>query len=544
LERWLSLRRELASVRGYPGARLQSLHSFHSIALLLAPVFPWRGQVGYYGGKFLLYQQFKSTVFVAVRFLNSQRFYWVADADAFRTVNGDRHTFPKPVWAYEPLNFFGKNLISTEGQEWKRHRDVAKPSFNEANVALVWTETVRVVNEWLAQLDDSSNGRDADVDLVPTMIQTTLLILSSAGFGRRVSWDEDSNASPPSTCKLPFRTAVRYAVENVYVYILTPAWFARLAPILPIPYLSKRIREMNDGYADMRRHMMDLVVRARQEIVENEGKSEVTGKGPGGAAILRNLVEANLALDSEHRRLTDDELFSNIFSFLLAGHETSSHSLSFSFVLLALYPEKQQTLFEEVSRLWPGNEPVSPNSSAFKDDWNKLKYTLAFFRETLRLWPAEPRLAKDVNVDTSLPGVHFSQNDSETSLTEGQAYTLPVPAGSVVMLDIWALHHNPLYWGEDVYEFKPERFLDTDTYRWPRHAYMPFSTGARGCIGMRFALAESICMLACVVRQYEILVPADLAGKLWSEQKEALLQWTTGVTLTPTNARIRLRRRV
>ncbi|EIW78654.1 cytochrome P450 [Coniophora puteana RWD-64-598 SS2] len=294
---------------------------------------------------------------------------------------------------------------------------------------------------------------------------------------------------------------------------------------------------MNDGYADMRRHMMDLVVRARQEIVENEGKSEVTGKGSGGAAILRNLVEANLALDSEHRRLTADELFSNIFSFLLAGHETSSHSLSFAFVLLALYPEKQQTLLEEVSRLWPGNEPVSPHSSV-------CEYTLAFFRETLRLWPAEPRLAKDVDADTSLPGVHFSRNGNETSLTEGQAYTLPVPARSIVMLDIWALHYNPLHWGEDVHEFTPERFLDTDTYRWPRHAYMPFSTGARGCIGMRFALAESICMLACVVRQYEVLVPADLAGKSWSEQKEVLLQWTTGVTLTPTNARVRLRRRV
>jgi len=106
------------------------------------------------------------------------------------------------------------------------------------------------------------------------------------------------------------------------------------------------------------------------------------------------------------------------------------------------------------------------------------------------------------------------------------------------------LHMNPLYWGEDAAEFKPERFIDTESYTWPRNAYLPFSAGARSCMGQRFALAETVGILASVVRRYQIRVPDALANKPFEEQKETLLKWTTGITLTPVNAQVKLCRRV
>lgn len=120
------------------------------------------------------------------------------------------------------------------------------------------------------------------------------------------------------------------------------------------------------------------------------------------------------------------------------------------------------------------------------------------------------------------------------------------------------------HWGEDAAEFKPERFIDRDAYRWPRDActallraqswsptyfssftVLTFSGGARGCIGSRFAMAESVAILALLVRQYEVLVPADMDREEIGEEerKRVLLGWTTGITLTPTGSRVRLRRR-
>ncbi|KAJ7671721.1 hypothetical protein B0H17DRAFT_888382, partial [Mycena rosella] len=89
-----------------------------------------------------------------------------------------------------------------------------------------------------------------------------------------------------------------------------------------------------------------------------------------------------------------------------------------------------------------------------------------------------------------------------------------------------------LYWGPDPSEFKRERFVDTETYRWPRDACKPaftnhpsfaFSGGPRSCIGQRFTLA--------------------LAAKPIERQRRELLKWKPGVTITPRNCRVRLRRR-
>ena len=70
-----------------------------------------------------------------------------------------------------------------------------------------------------------------------------------------------------------------------------------------------------------------------------------------------------------------------------------------------------------------------------------------------------------------------------------------------------------------------------------------FSGGAHICVGQRFALTESLCILAQIVRKYEICIPEGLKGKLFDEQKEIMLAWKLGITTTPTNAKVVLRRR-
>lgn len=72
---------------------------------------------------------------------------------------------------------------------------------------------------------------------------------------------------------------------------------------------------------------------------------------------------------------------------------------------------------------------------------------------------------------------------------------------------------------------------------------MAFSSGPRSCIGQRFSLTESVCVLASIVRRYEILVPGYLEGKALAEQKKDLLQWIPRVTSALTNGYVRFRRR-
>jgi len=70
-----------------------------------------------------------------------------------------------------------------------------------------------------------------------------------------------------------------------------------------------------------------------------------------------------------------------------------------------------------------------------------------------------------------------------------------------------------------------------------------FSMGPRNCIGQRFAMAETVCVLALLVRSYEVLVPASLEGKTIEEKESQMMTWVPGFTSTPTNARVRVKRR-
>ena len=119
-----------------------------------------------------------------------------------------------------------------------------------------------------------------------------------------------------------------------------------------------------------------------------------------------------------------------------------------------------------------------------------------------------------------------------------------------------------IYWGADANEFKPERFVDTDTYRWPRDAckqfsvlsvqYMrmltwsqvlAFSTGFRDCIGRRFAAVEGANVIARIIRRYEILVPKRLRDMPFEEQKAYLSKWRPFVTNSPVYPEVTFRRR-
>ncbi|KAJ7204838.1 cytochrome P450 [Mycena pura] len=332
-------------------------------------------------------------------------------------------------------------------------------------------------------------------------------------------------------------------ITNLHNKVLIPSWLYALCARVRIPVVGRIVRETQAAYDALRAHMLELVALSRAWVVAGK----VTGDMD--AVLLRNLVEANMAvLDSEeadstqaqaHAReimsLTEDELFSNMFIFLLAGHETSAHSLSFAVALLALYPDVQRRIYEEALRLWPDGVPTIASTSP---------YTLATFHETLRLFPAVVRIAKVVHADTAVKAHRFDTNAKGAVETETVAeMSVPVAAGSVIMIDIRALHHNPLYWGNDVYEFRPERFIDTPSYRWPRDAYMPFSAGPRSCIGQRFAQTEGTCLLASLVRTYEISVPDALRAAPFEEQRRTILSWKASVSMVPTKCFVQLRRR-
>jgi cytochrome P450 len=101
-----------------------------------------------------------------------------------------------------------------------------------------------------------------------------------------------------------------------------------------------------------------------------------------------------------------------------------------------------------------------------------------------------------------------------------------------VIFTVYLMHRRKDLWGEDVLEFKPERWEQ----RIPAWQYLPFLGGPRICLGQQFALIEASYLLVRLLREYDAIEPVD-----WAEMRR--LKKAMGVTMWPADgARVRFRK--
>jgi len=174
------------------------------------------------------------------------------------------------------------------------------------------------------------------------------------------------------------------------------------------------------------------------------------------------------------------------------------------------------------------------------DDMPALTRANAVYYETLRMFPPVNRIPKVCTEDTVLTCSAAALPGHDPHSQDLPRKKVRIPKGTNITIHPPGLHYNPRFW-EDPYSFKPERFLGD----WPKEAFLPFSGGARACIGRRFFETEGIAFLAVLVSQFKIEVKDDprYANESWEERKTRLLRCKPGLTLTPVEVPLVFKRR-
>jgi cytochrome P450 len=171
----------------------------------------------------------------------------IADAALIKEITSSRARFPKPVHYYELLTFFGRNIIASEGEEWKKYRKISAPAFSDRNNSLVWSESVKTVKEMFTDL-----WTDRDVITVDHCVDITLpialFIIGAAGFGRRISWKEDVVVPPGYT--MPFKDALHTVALDTFVKLVVPD---------PLLGVTKRTRNCRAAFTDLRNYMAAMI---------------------------------------------------------------------------------------------------------------------------------------------------------------------------------------------------------------------------------------------------------------------------------------------
>ncbi|XP_071452821.1 methyl farnesoate epoxidase-like [Hetaerina americana] len=181
----------------------------------------------------------------------------------------------------------------------------------------------------------------------------------------------------------------------------------------------------------------------------------------------------------------EKQLVQTCVDLFMAGSDTTFNSLTFSVLYMILYPEVQCKVQEELDRV------VGRDRLPSLEDRPNLPYVEATLHEVLRLSSVAP---------LALPhSPLYAEKDIEF-----QGYV--IPKNSRVILNLYAVHHNPEIWG-DPHNFRPERFLDEDGKVTKPEALIPFGTGKRACLGEALARNNLYLFFTGLVQRYSMRIP-------------------------------------
>lgn len=164
---------------------------------------------------------------------------FVADAEVITQITTRRNDFPKPLEMYTRLDLYGKNLVSTEGADWRMHRKLTAPSFGERNNELVFTETLHHTQSLLRLWKPDQNKSQTLTDPGNDTMSWALYIISGAGFDVRVTWQHDESShgtekvdeadsvfqgsKPPPGHTMNYREALSELLHNIMWTFIGPA---------------------------------------------------------------------------------------------------------------------------------------------------------------------------------------------------------------------------------------------------------------------------------------------------------------------------------
>jgi enediyne biosynthesis protein E7 len=338
----------------------------------------------------------------------------------------------------------GEGLLTADGELWRTHRKVIQPAFGQKRIGNAAGDIIevagRLVERW-RRLDP-----DQPIDVVEEMTRFTLAVLGRMVLGGELGEHEAIGRA--------FAVVQDQAMFEMATLNAVPHW-------LPLPR-NRRFR----------------TARAQLETLVDAMIDERAGAGDAADAdrdVLARLME--LYRDEPDDALRRRRLRDELVTLLLAGHETTSSTLGWTWYVMSQHPRVADRVRDEARAVLGDRTPTF-------EDLHGLRYTTMVVEEAMRLYPPVWLLPRRALADDEIGGYH-------------------VPAGSGVLISPYTLHRNPAVW-EDPETFDPERFAPENTTGRRRYSYIPFGGGPRVCVGSNLGMAEAVLVTAMVARELRL----------------------------------------
>ena len=335
--------------------------------------------------------------------------------------------------------FLGEGLVPNDGESWKRQHKLIMPGFHKMRVdayaPTMAAYTRDMIRGW-------KNGEQRDFR--KEILALALRVVAKTLFDTDLAHDSE-------TVHEAMQDIGEALIDHAQTPIPTPRWWP-----------SERNRRMVRAL-DAMDGVIERLVAARRKDRKDRGD------------LMSHIVFAT----DEKGSMSDEQMRDELMTLIFAGHETTAHTLTWAWYLLATNRDKLMKAQHEIDETI-GNRAIGV------DDLRKLPYLEMCLKESLRRLPAVWIYAREAQEDLRLGDYFF-------------------PKGAILAVSPLATGRNPKYFDAPL-EYRPERWTREFERQLPKGAYVPFAAGPRVCLGKQFAMMEMRIILGTLIQNVDINV--------------------------------------
>ena len=365
--------------------------------------------------------------------------YFIRDPDVINEINVThaKHIYKPKVVKQMWKPFLGNGLVPNDGESWRRQHRLIMPGFHKIRVdgyAPTMAEYTRdMVRSW-------QEGEQRDFR--KEMVELTLRVVAKTLFDTDFARDSET----VHQAMLDISEAL---IDHAQTPIPAPRWW-------PSERNKRMVRAL-----DAMDVVIERLVAARREDQKDRGD------------LMSHIVFAT----DEKGSMSDKQMRDELMTLIFAGHETTAHTLTWAWYLLATNRDNLVKAQTEIDQTLQGR-PIGV------DDLRDLPYLEMCLKESLRRLPAVWIYGREAQTDLRLGGYSF-------------------PKGAILAVSPLATGRNPKYFDKPL-EYRPERWTREFERSLPKGAYVPFAAGPRVCLGKKFAMMEMRIILATLIQNVDI----------------------------------------
>jgi cytochrome P450 family 4 subfamily V len=390
-------------------------------------------------------------------------------------------------FTYQFMTFMGNGLVTSHGDKWRHDRKLLTPAFHFK----ILEHAIPVMNknaDILVKKMNEARLQNADgiiEDISQLVLLCSLDVISESAMGQEM---HSQSKSESAFVRYNRTISAGFMDRGLKPWLHSDFTFGLSSIGRKFNQDVAGILKIVDSVINVKQRQLDqqqvnkTPVPASNEQVDQQVDEKSEEKSPDSRSEDDGppaFMDVMLKLHQESPdQVSMQDLRDQVLTFMAAGYETTGWTVAWAIYQLSLNPEVQQRLFEELDQeLEPGQEITYEMAKT------GLPFTEAVMKETLRLYPAVPLFARQLEHDIVING-----------------YEIPAPTN--IGINLIALHRHPDHWDQPD-RFMPDRFCNTGVSHHP-FAYIPFSAGLRNCIGQRYAMMEGKLLIAKIFRKFRI----------------------------------------